>query len=198
MKLNKVLTALLFLCIGHVAISKDVLLEFKVASFFPTDQCLKNIYGKAAALFGPEVTFQFADDCNLYGFGSLDFLVKSGYSVGLCDSTTLYMIPAAIGLKYLFPFSVGDFYVGLGFQPVNVVTTNCSEYVQQSTSQWAFGGIAKIGCFFDVARDFFVDLFLDYSFATIKGCNTCSDQVDPLKIKVSGVILGAGLGYRFG
>jgi opacity protein-like surface antigen len=175
---------------------RDVLLEFKASYFYPTSSCTRDIYGRGGALYGPEVTFQLCQERNWYGFASADFLSKKGHSVGLCEPTKMDIVPLAIGLKYFVPFCYGDFYLGLGFQPVHLKTVNCSTFVSQTTSKWGFGGIAKIGTYFDLPCNFFVDIFLDYSFVKV-GCSNCGAGVTPLKADLSGVIFGAGLGYRF-
>jgi len=176
--------------------SRDVLFEFKGAGFFPTDSCTRNIYGNGAALVGTEATFALCENKNWYGFASLDYLNKKGCSVALRNPTRMDFIALALGVKYFVPFCYGDFYVGLGFQPVYLKTLNCSTNVLQNTSKWGFGGIAKVGTYFKLPCNFFVDLFLDYSFARVN-CDKCFSNVVPLKANLDGAIFGIGLGYRF-
>ena len=186
-------TAILFININ--LFSRDILLEFKTAYFLPTDSGVRKIFGNGGALYGPEVTFQLSE-CNphWYGFASIDYLNKSGHSIGLCTPTKMRIVPLAIGVKYFIQHCYGDFYVGLGFQPLHLKTINCSPFAVQ-TSKWGFGAIGKIGSYFDLPCNFFVDLFFDYSIARI-GCDKCS-QVVPLKVNMDGSIFGIGLGYRF-
>lgn len=196
------LKALRYLCalllLVHVPIfCKDVLVEFKGAYFLPTDSCVRNIYGNGAALFGPEVTFRLSECRNWYGFTSVDFLIKKGSSVGLCNSTKMYMVPLAFGVKYFIPFCYGDFYAGLGFQPLHLTTINCTQFVVQNTSNWGFGGIAKIGTYINLPHNLLLDFFIDYSFVKIHPGNCCTGPVIPLKANLSGAIFGVGLGYRF-
>ncbi len=196
------LSCLSVISVGH---ARDVIIEFKGAGFFPTSSRFKNIYGTASALFGPEVTFRLCDDINLYGFASIDFLHKKGCSVGLGDVTKVTLVPFAFGLKYLQPVwehtdYSADFYVGLGFEPVYIKTTNESEYALPQQSQWGFGGIAKVGTFFTVPHNVVIDLFLDYSFAYASAqdpVQLVTGTTTPVKSNVSGVIFGAALGYRF-
>lgn len=185
---------LFFMCMPLFC--RDVLVEFKTAYFLPTNSCVRHIYGNGGALYGPEVTFQLCEDKSWYGFASADFLSKTGHSVGLCDRTKMYIVPLALGVKYFVPFCYGDFYAGLGFQPLHLKTVNCSPYVVQTTSKWGFGGIAKIGAYFDLPCDFFVDLFFDYSFVKV-GRVACCAGVIPLRANINGAIFGIGLGYRF-
>lgn len=193
-KALRYMSALLFL-MNPSLFCTDVLLEFKVAGFFPTNSCVKKIYGKGAVLYGPEVTAQL---CNTqwYGFASVDFLSKEGHSIGLCERTKMSVALLALGAKYFVPFCYGDFYVGLGFSPLHLKTRNCSPFVAPTTSKWGFGGIAKVGAYFDLPCNYFLDLFIDYNFAKVS-CQNCFASVIPLKAKLNGVIVGLGLGYRF-
>lgn len=186
----------LFMCICTQLVCRDVLLEFKGAYNFFTNHHVRKIYGTGGGLYGPEVTFQILEDDNWYGFASADFLKKKGHSSGMHEPTTLYMVPLALGAKYFVPFNRCDFYVGLGFQPLHVKTVNCIAGDIVRTSKWGFGGIAKTGAYFDLPRDFFIDVFADYSFVTVGGSPCCGTTV-PVKSVMNSVAIGAGLGYRF-
>lgn len=175
--------------------SRDILLEFKGAFFRPTDSCVRDMFGAGAALYGPEVTFQLCEQRNWYGFASADFLSKKGHSIGLCTPTKMYLVPLGLGVKYFVPFCYGDFYVGIGVQPVHLRTQNCSPFVREITSKWGVGGVAKVGSYFDLPCNWFIDLFINYSFAHIE-CDTCTD-IAALKADVSGAVFGIGVGYRF-
>jgi len=176
---------------------RDILLELKAAAFIPTNDCMKDIYGHAAAIYGPEITFQLCSERNWYGFASVDFLSKKGHSIGLCTPTEMDIAALAVGLKYFVPSCYGDFYVGLGFQPTHLKTINCTQPNPQTTSKWGFGGIAKIGTYFDLPRCFFLHIFVDYSFATVKCTTTCSTASIPVRVHLKEAIIGAGIGYRF-
>lgn len=177
-------------------ISKDILLEFKGSFYLPTNAHVRHMYSNGGGLYGPEVTFQLGQDRDWYGFASADFLKKKGHSLGLCEPTTLYLVPLALGVKYFVPFVYGDLYVGLGFQPLHVKTVNCIADTVERTSKWGFGGIAKTGAYFDLPRNFLIDIFIDYSFVKVGG-GPCCGSVIPVKANMGGVIFGAGLGYRF-
>jgi outer membrane protein W len=192
---------LLCAVILHVSVAaRDVIVEFKGAAFIPTGSDFQDIYGKAVGLFGPEVTVDVCNTQKWYAFASVDYLKKDGHSIGLCNDTTVRMVPLAFGLKYFKPVRCADVYAGLGFQPVHLKTRNCSPQVVQDTSQWCLGGIAKLGAYVGVKCNFVLDFFVDYSFVKA-GCPTlCQPETGilmPLKANISGVILGVGLGYRF-
>lgn len=180
---------------------RQTILEFKGAYFLPTHSPFKKIY-KGCALYGPELTVQICEDNDWYAFASVDYFRKKGHSLGLCNPTTVKLIPVAFGLKYFVPAydDCIDLYAGLGFQAVNVRTKNCSPFVIQKESQWGIGGIAKIGAYYYLPCNFVLDIFVDYSFVRV-GSNDCDCPISPfvqsVKANVSGAIFGLGLGYTF-
>lgn len=180
-------------------IARDVLIEFKGAYFHPTNQRFRKIY-KNGTLYGPEITFQLCRESSWYGFASADFFHKKGHSIGLETPTCIRLVPLGFGLKYFVPacFECVDWYVGLGFQPVYVSIENNSPAVPDH-NKWACGGIAKCGAIIDIQCNFFLDLFVDYSFVHLRSIRnqTCCGPVVPRKSNISAVIVGAGLGYRF-
>lgn len=194
----KKINVFIFLINSTVLMAHTVLVEFKSAYFKPSDSVVRSIYGNGAALYGPEITFQVQRNSPWYGFVSADFLSKNGNSIGLCNSTTMYLVPLAFGVKYFEPFCYGNYYGGLGFQPLHLKTVNCSTHVDPITTKWGFGFIAKLGAYFDLSNNFFLDLFIDYSFARV-GCDSCATAgtVTHEKVNLDGVIFGAGLAYRF-
>lgn len=206
---------------------RELLLEFKGGAFFPTECNFRSIYGPAAFFVSPEFTVQVIEDKNWYIFLSAAYTAKDGYSVGLCTPTQEKLVPFGIGVKYFFQNQDRTFcknykfYVGLGFQPTLLRTNNCSDFVQY-TSNWGFGGIAKLGCLWNLPRNFFLDFFADYSFVNVGCKNSCNNSSScssacpsesyssgsdccssscnftvPLKANISGAILGIGIGYRF-
>jgi len=205
-------------------LSRDILMEFKAGYFKPTSTPFKNIYS-GGAIFGPEVTFQLVDHYELYGFASVDYFHKDGFSVGLSTPTSITLVPLAVGVKYFFPIwgcndendcleiaakscendcdGEGmvdvDLYVGLGFQPVHVHLNNDSSFVVPSQSNWAYGGIAKAGVYLTFLCGAFIDLFIDYSFARVSFSGTPPPAMPilPVKANINGVIFGGGIGYRF-
>lgn len=202
MLISKLIRCVLILAIiMHIPIAaRDIIVEFKGAFFHPTDSCFKALYGSAAALFGPEITVDICNTKKWYAFASIDYLKKNGCSIGLCNTTTMRMLPLAFGLKYFKPVGCADLYAGLGFQPIHLKTSNCSPHVIQHTSRWGIGGIAKLGAYLDLPCNLLLDLFVDYSFVKTACPQLCQPELGTLlsrKANISGVILGVGLGYRF-
>ena len=82
---------------------------------------------------------------------------------------------------------MGDLYLGLGIEPTYLTSTSsgCTK-----CTQVGLGGIAKVGAYFELPHNFFIDLFADYSFVGLD--DNRSNIPNP-----SGFIFGAGIGYRF-
>jgi hypothetical protein len=173
----------------------DVLVEGKGNCFISTNDTYTDIYGRATGGGGFEITGGAYK--HLYGFLSVDAFHKSGHSIGFCSPTTVTFVEIGLGLKYFVPFSCGDFYLGLGALPTWLKTNDCAPYVIHEQSHWGCGGIAKVGVYFDLPKSFIVDIFVDYAFVKIEG--ECCPNIGtiPNTAHLNGVIVGAGLGYRF-
>lgn len=185
----------LMLLIAPALVARDVILEFKGAYALPTNSSFRDCY-KGTALFGPELTFQLVNNRNWYGFASLDYLSKKGKRLSICDSTKLKQLPLAVGLKYFVPIrDRADFYFGLGFQPIHLRTKSTRGCVVEKHGQWGFGGIAKMGTYINLPRNFVVDFFVDYSFAWTD--NIYGHTVAHSKSNIGKAIFGTSLGYRF-
>ena len=173
----------------------DVLFEGKGAYFLATDQVFKQIYNNGCWEFGLEGTAQIVD--HIYGFMSFDLFNKNG-------QTPIFEIPSkfhstnfGIGLKYFMPFDKGDFYIGLGAAPTYLRTLDYSGFVNHKTERWGFGGIAKCGVILDLAKNFFMDLYIDYQFTHIQFNYPQGNFVQSTKAILDGAIFGIGFGYRF-
>lgn len=187
---------MLVLCMPRI-ICREVILEFKGAYFLPTDSMFKDCY-KGSALYGPELTIQLRDNKNWYAFASFDYYKQRGRCLSLCDSTTLRLLPLAIGIKYFVPIrDRANFYLGLGFQPEYVNKKSRRLFVTSKKTFWGFGGIGKVGAYINIPRNFVLDLFVDYSFVWTSKNNFYGNTVTPSRVNLSGAIFGAGLGYRF-
>jgi len=193
---------LLLTCSLFSLSAKQSIIEFKSAYFLSTNSHFKDIFGKGGALYGPELTLQLYDNEPWYFFASFDYLHNKGHSLGFCDKTSVRLIPLSLGLKYFAATSNKnvDLYIGLGFVAENVRTKNCSSFVLSHTSQWGFGGVAKIGTYYTMPHNLVLDLFIDYNFVRVGNNHwNCAEnpQVQSLHANVSGALFGAGLGYKF-
>ena len=180
--------------------SRDVLLEAKGAYFLPTNEHFTTIFG-GGGLYGGELTIQFANQSHWYGFVSVDYFGKSGCSECVPSPTSINLWIGAAGVKYFFPRvrDCVDFYLGLGVEPIYAKITNCSPFVQETQKQWTAGGIAKLGAYVRLPRNFILDFFVDYSAAQLRPTtdkhSTCC--VEPVNFYIGGFAFGGGLGYCF-
>lgn len=174
--------------------TRDVLVEVKGSAFIPTSNLFKHIY-HTSGMVGAELTVELYK--NMYGWFSVDYLSKSGHSlIGNSDTKVRYL-PLGFGLKYFLPFCYGDWYVGGGAVAARIHTHDYSPFVAPTYTKWGVGGIAKVGVLFDIFCSSFIDIFVNYSAVNAHSSNTNGGLVVPHKVKVHGVIVGAGLGYRW-
>lgn len=181
--------------------NRDILLEAKGAYSLPMGQAFDGVFTDGSPLVGAELTFQLRRGSNWYGFTSVDFLIKKGHRIGLENPLRAHIIPLALGIKYFVPFDCGDFYVGLGFQPTHVKTTNIRvDGEEESISNWGMGGVAKVGSYIDLPGDFFLDPFINFSFGKVNCAarrtftNGTSVSAD---LHINEATFGLGIGYRF-
>lgn len=187
---------LFFVCMPSL-FCRDVIIEFNGSYFLPTHSRFKDCY-KGSALYGPELTIQLRENKNWYGFASIDYFKQKGRFLSVCDSTTLRLLPLAVGIKYFIPFSRRtNFYCGLGFQAAYINKKSRNAHVTSKKSLWAFGGIGKIGTYINLPHNFLLDLFFDYSFAWTSKDNFYGHKVRCARTNIGGAIFGAGIGYRF-
>ncbi|MBP6870288.1 outer membrane beta-barrel protein [Candidatus Babeliales bacterium] len=193
-KIRSYFFATLLLSTAFVAAEHDVLVEGKASAFMPTGDVFKEDFG-TSGLFGFEITAKIVG--NVYGFGSFDFISKSGQTVFFESASKVYTSNFGLGLKYFIPTSETlDFYVGLGAQPTYLRTIDGSD-VETEHQRWGWGGIAKIGAIINLPGSFFVDLFIDYSFVKIDFTTPFGAPIQSADAILNGAIFGLGFGYRF-
>lgn len=172
----------------------DYLPEIRAAYYYETDHLTRDIYG-SAALFNVE--FNIQTSAHSMPFVALGYLHQDGYSLSGHDSTSLYTIPIEIGYKYLFLTNNIQPYLGLALDISYVHIKNNSPFVIPTQAGWAVGFKPKSGVLFFPDDHFFIDVFLDYTY--LEMC--FSDEDDQLvynkKLDLSGLSVGAGIGYKF-
>ncbi len=173
----------------------DAFIEGKAAYFYPTDHQFRKIYS-GGGIYGLELTCQAWR--HLYAWASADCFYQTGKSIGEKDSTHITFVPLGQGLKYLFPVSFVDIYVGAGILETWAHIKDHSRYVIRSNTKWGIGGIAKIGALFNINKHFFIDVFTNYSYTKIDFHKTNHGSVIRHDADLSGFWFGGALGYRFG
>lgn len=193
--MKQLLTLVLFFSVSSLS-ALEQLLEIKASYFIPTNGQFKKVYG-SGGLYGAEYSIQTRED--LYAWTSFSYFGKSGYSIGLHDSSHLYMLPMAAGLKYIHQFHCFNMYVGMGAAGTYLNISDHSKYAHSKTVNWGFGGIAKTGIFAKFTQHFFLDLFAEYSFVwTGKPDYHSNPFVYPQRTNLSGWSFGGSIGAYFG
>ncbi|MEM7175927.1 MAG: OmpW family outer membrane protein, partial [Chlamydiota bacterium] len=134
---------------------------------------------------------------DLYAFGEIGFLYTTGSSVGLGNHTRLYSIPINLGLKYFFHFDRLHPYLGLGLTVAYSNIQNDSADVTRSPSGWGVGGIGKVGFLAYLTNSVFFDFFADYTYLKTSLSRDKTKRVETRKANLSGLAIGAGIGFRF-
>lgn len=168
--------------------------DFKVAWYYPTSKNFRDIYSDAI-LYSLETNIQIWG--NFTPWLSVGYLCTSGNSIGKSDDTDLYAIPIGVGLKYFFNLC-GSFQPYLGIGPVVTYShiNNDSSFVSPTQTGWGIGGIAKSGFLTDLSDCIFLDVFLDYTYLKMNFSHS-SKKVIKRNGDLSGLSVGAGIGYRF-
>ena len=191
--MNKTIYSILILLASFCSVeANELLVEGKIAYYYPTDSTTRDIFEKCG-IYSIEASYDFW--CRkLYGWASVGYYSKEGQSIGDNTDTRATIVPLGFGLKYLFQCGCLKPYVGGGVLFSHLDTCNDSEFVPDR-SKWGTGGVLKVGLFWFVTRCFFVNFFVDASWTTID----FSDEDGTLgrKADISNVTPGVGLGWRF-
>lgn len=172
--------------------SSDILVEGRAAYYYFTDSTTRDIYGNTG-LYSLETNFSSCG--NIYSWASAGYLYASGNTKLENTSTKLTYVPLALGLKYMCCFNCFRPYIGGGLLVSYLHTTDDSPFVVKVRNKWGVGGIFKSGVLWDFTQCFFLDVFLDYSWMKIDFKDT--DKTSGRTADLSGLSVGAGIGYRF-
>jgi opacity protein-like surface antigen len=177
--------------------TRRVELQARAACLFPQDRRIRKIYGKAIAEWELEVDVSLDDrEYGWDGFFNLAYYQKSGRST--CSlakrHTEMRNVAATLGALYEFEaYSRVHPYLGLGLGAAYVHFHNQSSHVKRSVNRWGVAFLAKSGVKFDVTGNFFLDLFVDYSYYLFNfNKGHCRNNVN-----TGGFLIGGGIGYRF-
>jgi len=171
----------------------EVLPEVKAAYFHPTDNRFREIYS-GAGIYSIETSVQAWE--GLYPWMSVGFFRQTGRSLENRHSTHITLLPIGVGLKYLLPLDKITPYIGLGMQVTYTRMHDHSPYVDRKFAKWGIGGLAKLGSYLYVTKDFFIDVFCDYSYLKVNYHHS-KKKVINLRADLSSLQFGGGIGYRF-
>lgn len=181
-------------------------IEFRTSFFYPTSSNFRKIFsdgGTDYQLTGSLPIFRqesaYAKGINLWG--GVDYFSKTGRSAGLENKTRIQMMPVTLGLKYFSP-AIGEtlpfsFYAAAGMKYYFIHTHNSGIGIKKAISRNGMGGVVEAGCltFFD--DHLFLDLFVSYSFKSFYPPSLSNPAVQGIKMDVSGINVGTGIGYHF-
>jgi hypothetical protein len=184
MNMKKTILFIVFFTIISVAVgTASVRIEAKAKYFMPSEQAFKDIYG-SGVMYGGEIGIGIWQNFELCV--TANTFTKNGELTFTEEETTLKIMPAGIGIKYVHPAGATvDIYGGIGISyysykeenPIGNVSTN------------KIGYFGTIGTYVKVIDGLFVDLFLDYSYCKIKP--------EELSVNIGGLGVGAGIGFEF-
>lgn len=180
----------------------EALVEAKAGYFYPTDHKFRKIYS-GGGVYGMEVSYEAL--CNVYAWGSVNYFSQDGrsYQEGPdtvdidTNRTSIEIVPLGFGLKYLYNSCYGDFYVAAGPLATHMHIKDHSPFVIQRINKWGWGGTVKLGANFDLCDNLYLNVFSDYSYMKMDFHYTDNQRVVRTEADISGISVGAGLGYKF-
>jgi hypothetical protein len=158
------------------------MLQLRGSYFSPTEEVFQDIYGGG---------FTFGGEVSVGIWKNLQFWIGGNYYRGDGELTytkeeiTLQIIPIGLGLKYLFPAGIFNFYGAGGINLYQYKESNTLGEVKKG----GIGYAGKIGVMVKVAKGLIIDLFGEYSY--------CKMMPADFTINIGGISAGIGLGYLF-
>ncbi len=172
-----------------------LLIEGKFSYFRPDADVLRKIFPGWMPSYSIEVSNPIWKTIHIWG--SVGYISKHGHSLGDHQSTSMRIIPIPLGLEYLSEFSDWiKLYAGLGPRYFFVHVTNHSHFVHRTNSGNGLGGAFRGGGLIYFNKHLVLDLFVDYSLKKMDFSGS-SKTIKRHDLDLSGVSLGAGLGYQF-
>jgi hypothetical protein len=177
--------------------NRSAQIEVKTGYFFFTQSRMKDVYDQGGIDFQVSGTYPIHSFLNVYG--SVEYLEKSGHSLGLHQKTSIWEIPLSLGLQLIYTISCAPCirnYFTLGPRYIFSHAHNRSSYVPSNMNTNGIGGFANTGLIFNVNRHLIIDLYGEYSYAMI-----CFHKSKPRtythRVQLGGLAFGGGVGYMF-
>lgn len=183
------------------------IVEFRSSYFSPHSSNFRKFFHNGGANYqltaSAPVCFQnesaWARGINLWA--GVDYFSKTGKSSGFGEKTEIRLAPLTLGLKYFFP-SFGcenpfNFYAAGGMKYYFLRNRNHSHHVQRKINRSGMGGVLEVGCITLIQDHLILDLFTSYSFKTFRAPSSKDLSIKTSGLNVSGLNVGAGIGYQF-
>jgi hypothetical protein len=179
-KLIGMIVVLLFVS-GSVG-AANVILEFKIQYFSPTEEVFKDIYG-GGVMYGGEVSIGVWKGLELWLGGS--YFSREGELTYTKEKTELQIIPVGGGLRYRWQGRSLSPYAAAGLIFYNYKESNPIGEVSAGEG----GFIAAIGTYVKIAGGLLIDLYANYS--------VCELSPADFEINIGGFGAGIGIAYEF-
>ncbi|MBM3296176.1 MAG: hypothetical protein FJY83_01085 [Candidatus Aminicenantes bacterium] len=169
-------------CLAAAPARAGVDLTFRGQVFLPAESAFREIYGPGIKA-GAEIGISLTGRLDLWAGG--DYLARSGKLTYTEENTHLSLIPLGLGVRYRFLTGAVSLYASAGMLACLFRESNAIGVA----SRTGLGGVGKVGVFLRVARGFFLQAGLGYSYCPMKPAD--------FEIDVGGLEAGAGLAVRF-
>lgn len=172
------------------------LVEVKAGYFFFGDAKMRKIFDQGG------IDVQISGAYPVYRqllsvYGSMEYLRKSGHSLGDHQKTRIWEWPLSLGLRVEPPIAeCMKWYLTLGPRYFIVRSHNYSSYVPSHMHKNGFGFFTNTGFLFNIAKHVTVDLFGEYSYGRFH-FHSSKHGTTGETAQVGGFTFGGGLGYSF-
>jgi len=176
------------------------LLEVKTGYFFFTDSKMRKIYDKDGLdiqLCASYPLWSLTNRWILNAYGAVEYFHRSGKSLNGHQKTSLWSIPANIGLKPTYAITSNtQYYFAIGPRYFYLHQHNKSSYVYKSNSRNGLGFFVNTGFNYFLYDHFVFDIFGEYSYAKLH-FHGRKPRAYTRNIQIGGFTFGGGLGYKF-
>lgn len=162
-------------------------IEVRFAPFIHSSKLFREIYRNTGIVYEIQASAKFLTCFEVWS--NLDWFSRRGRSVGLHEKTQVNISNCSVGVNFIYPYSCQfSFYCGAGPSVGTIWVHNKSHYVKERVYKTVVGGIFKVGMYFNLARNLFLDVFVDYLYQPVKFEN---------RVNIGGFKPGVGIGVAF-
>ncbi|HEX2579238.1 MAG TPA: hypothetical protein VHK67_02415 [Rhabdochlamydiaceae bacterium] len=168
-------------------------IEFKAGYFFFSSSNMRKVYDRGGLDLQLSGAFPIYRYLRIYG--SVEYMEKSGRSLGEHERTSFWALPLSLGLQPVFPVSCYcDYYFTLGPRYVFAWVYNHFSTVPKHIKANNIGGFANTGFQFIISKHFLLDIFAEYSYVRLKINPSTAERQN---VQSGGYVFGGALGYAF-
>lgn len=175
-------------------------LEVKAGYFFFSNSKMRKIYDKGGLdvqLSTSYPLWNLTNRWSLNAYGSVEYFHVLGESINEHQKTSLWSVPANIGLKPVYAINANtQYYFAIGPRYYYIHQHNHSSNVYENRSRNSFGFFVNTGFNYALCNRFVIDIFGEYSYAKMR-FHAGNSRVYTRNIQIGGFTFGGGLGYEF-